>query len=189
MELVQQVINSSYTPSVTSAEIYFYACETDQHRSRHLGIDPIFDTMMMTATFRAFSVEHHGEQLQRIAESWVLIYVTTNSPQDEYERFKTHYDRRLTDLYNHNCNAPSAANNQAHSMVDALAEHNNRLFDLESQWNETPSIGETLAPSHVPTNNQALSATDILLQQLVQQVTAMAARKDQAPGAEARPPP
>ena len=40
--------------------------------------------------------------------------------------------------------------------------------------------GENLAPSHALTNNQALSATDILLQQLVQQVAAMAAQQEQA---------
>ena len=68
-ELVQQVINRTYTPSVTGAEMYFYACETDQHRSMHLGIDPISDTMIMTAALCALSMEHHGEQLQRIAES------------------------------------------------------------------------------------------------------------------------
>ena len=28
MQLVQQVINRTYTPSVTGAEMYFYACET-----------------------------------------------------------------------------------------------------------------------------------------------------------------
>ena len=55
----------------------------------------------------------------------------------------------------------SAANNQAHSVVDALAEHNDRFFDLQSQWNESASIGKTLAPSHAPTNNQVLSAISI----------------------------
>ena len=63
MELVQQVVNHTYIPSITSAEMHFYACETDQHRSRHLGINPISDTMIMTAALCAFSMEYHGEQL------------------------------------------------------------------------------------------------------------------------------
>ena len=133
MELVQQAINCAYTPSVTGAEMHFYACETDQHRSRHLGIDPISDTIIMTAALQAFSVEHHGEQLQHIAESWAIINSATNFLQDEYEGFKDHYNRWLADLYNPNCNAPSAANNQAHPVIDALAEHNNRLFVLETE--------------------------------------------------------
>ena len=175
MELVQQVINHAYTPSVRGADMYFYACGTDQHRLRHLGIGPISDIMIMTAALQAFSVGHYDEQLQRIAESWAIINVAANSPQNEHERFQAHCNCWLADLYNHNCNAPSAASNQAHSVVDALAEHNNQLFDLESQWNETASVGDTLAPSQATSNNQALSATDILLQQLAQQVTAMAA--------------
>ena len=69
MELVQQVVNGAYTPSVTGAEMHFYDCETDQHRSKHLGIEPISDTMVMTVALRAFSVENYGKQLQHIAES------------------------------------------------------------------------------------------------------------------------
>ena len=118
----------------------------------------------MTAALCAFSMEHHREQLQRIAESWSITNNNSASPQDEYERFKEHYNRRLADLYNHNRNAPNAERNPAHSVVDALAEHNERLFDLESQWHDTASIGETLAPSHGTNNTQALSATDTLLQ-------------------------
>ena len=91
-ELVQQVTNRTYTPSVTGTEMYFYACETDQHRPRHLGIDPILDTMIMTAAQRAFSVEPHGEHLQHITESWAINNGAANSPQDEYERFKGHYN-------------------------------------------------------------------------------------------------
>ena len=74
-----------------------------------------------------------------------------------------YYNRRLADLYNHNCNTPRTVQEQAHSVVDALAEHNVQLFDLKSQWNDTASIGETLAPSRVTTTTQALSATDTLL--------------------------
>ena len=93
MELAEQVINRAYTLSVTGAEMYFYACETDQHRSRHLAIDTISDTMIMTAALCAFSMEHHGEQLQRIAESWAINNGTADYPQDEYEQFKDHYNR------------------------------------------------------------------------------------------------
>ena len=168
-------MNRPYTTSITGAEMYFCACETDQLRSRHLGIDPISDTMIMTAALCAFSSEHHGEQLQRIAESWTITDGTAASPPDEYERFKDHYNCRLANLYNHNRNAPRAENDQAHSVVDALAEHNERLFDLESQWYDSASVGETLAPSCVTTTTQALSATDTLLQQLVQQVAAISA--------------
>ena len=132
IKLIKEVINRTYTPRVTRAEIYFYDCETDQYKSRHLGINPILDTMIMTAALRAFSVKHHSEQLQRIAESWSINNGTTNSPQDDYEQFKEHYKCRLADLYNHNRNAPNTANNQAHSVVDDLAEHNDRLFNLES---------------------------------------------------------
>ena len=113
--------------------MYFYACETDRLRSRHLGIDPISDTMIMTAALCAFSMEHHGEQLQRIAESWSIANNNAASPQDEYERFKKPYNCWLADLYNHDRNAPNAESNQAHSVVSALAEHNEHLFDLESQ--------------------------------------------------------
>ena len=111
----------------------FFACETDQLQSRHLGIEPILDTMIMNAALCAFSKEHYGEQLQRIAESRSLANSNVMSPQDEYKQFKDHYNRRLADLYNHNCNAPRTVQEQAHSVVDALAEHNERLFDLESQ--------------------------------------------------------
>ena len=149
--LVKQVMNRTYTPSITGAEMYFFACETDQLWSRHLGIDPISDTMIMTAALCAFSMEHHREQLQRITEPWSIANNNAASPQDEYDGFKEHYNRRLADLYNHNCNAPRAVNEQAHSVVDALAEHNERLFDLESQWNDTASVGETRAPSRVMT--------------------------------------
>ena len=90
MEFVQQVINRAYTPSITGAEMYFYTCETGQHRSRHLGINPILDTMMMTTALRVFSVEHNGEQFQRIVKSWVINNGDANSPQEEYERFKEH---------------------------------------------------------------------------------------------------
>ena len=90
MELVQQVINHAYTPSVMGAEMHFYASKTDQHRSRHLGIDPILDNMIMNAALRVFSVEHHGEQLKHISESWTIINGATNSPQDEYKWFKEH---------------------------------------------------------------------------------------------------
>ena len=62
-ELVKQVMTRTYTPSITGAEIYFYACKTDQLRLRHLGIEPITDTMIMTAVLCAFSLEHHREQL------------------------------------------------------------------------------------------------------------------------------
>ena len=149
--------------------------------------------MIMTAVLCAFSMKHHGEQLELIAESWTINNGIIDFPQDEYERFKDHYNHWLADLYNHNCNAPNEENNQAHSVVDALAEHKEQLFDLESQWNGSASIGETLAPSHVPTNTQALSATDTLLQQLVQQVAALSARPVQvpiaAPVAAVGPPP
>ena len=78
-------------------------------------------------------------------------------------------------------------------MVNALAELNDRLFDIKSQCNDTASIRETLAPSRAPTSNQAMSATDTLLQQLVQQVAALSARSVQvpvaAPEATVRPPP
>ena len=111
--------------------MYFYACETDQLQSRHLGIEPISDIMIMNAALCAFSKEHHGEQLQCIAESWSLANSNVASPQDKYERFKNHYKRRLADLYHHNRNAPCTMQEQAHLVVDALAEHNERLFDLE----------------------------------------------------------
>ena len=124
-------MNRTYTPSITCAEMYFYVCETDQLLLRHLGIDPILDTLIMTAGLCAFSMEHHGEQLQRIAESWSIANNNAASPQDEDDRFKEHYNRRLADLYNHNRNAPRAVHEQAHSVVDALAKHNERLFDLE----------------------------------------------------------
>ena len=98
-ELVKQVMNRTYTPSITSAEMYFYACETDQLQSlRHLDIDPISYTMIMTAALCAFSIEHREEQLQRIAESRSVTNGNTASPQDEYERFKEHYNCRLADL-------------------------------------------------------------------------------------------
>ena len=161
--LLKQVLARTYTPSITGAEMYFYACETDQLRSRHLVIEPISDTMITTAALCAFSLEHHGEQLQCIAESWSHANSTVASPQDEYDRFKDHYNRRLADLYNHNHNPPRAVQEQAHSVVDTLAEHNEWLFDLESQWNGTASVRETLAPSRVTTTTQALSATDTLL--------------------------
>ena len=86
------------------------------------------------------------------------------------------HPRRLADLYNHNSNKPRAVQEQAHSVVDAIAEHNERLFDLESQWNDTDSVGETLAPSWVATTTQSLLATDTLLQQLVHHVAALLAR-------------
>ena len=51
---------------------------------------------------------------QCIAESWAIHNGAANSPQDEYERFKEHYNCRLANLYNHSRNAPNAANSQAH---------------------------------------------------------------------------
>ena len=154
---------------------FFFACETDQLQSRHLGIEPISNTMIMNAALCAFSKEHHGEQLQHIAESWELANSKVTSPQDKYERFKDHYNQQLADLYQYNHNAPRPMQEQAHSVVNALAEHNERLFDLESQWNETASVRETLAPSRLTAPTQALSATDTILQQLVQQVAALSA--------------
>ena len=91
--------------------MYFYVCETNQLRSRHLDIDPILDTMIMTAALCAFSMEHHREQLQRIPKSWTIINSIAASPQDEYEQFKDHYNCWLADLYNHNRNAPNAVSN------------------------------------------------------------------------------
>ena len=123
-DLLRQVLACTYTHNISGAEIYFYACETDQLRSRHLGIEPISNTMIMNAALCAFSLEHHGEQLQRIAESWNLANSNVAFPQDEYEWFKEHYNRRLAGLYNHNCNTPRAVQEQAHSVVGALAEHN-----------------------------------------------------------------
>ena len=64
-------------------------------------------------------------------------------------------------------------------MIDALTEHNERLFDLEFQWNDTALVGETLASSRLTAPTQALSATETLLQQLVQQVAALTARTEQ----------
>ena len=104
-------MNRTYAPSITGAEMYFYTCETDQLRSRNLGIDLKSNTMIMTAALCAFSMEHHGEQRQRIAASWSITNSNTVSPQDEYERFKDHYNHWLADLYNHNHNAPNAENN------------------------------------------------------------------------------
>ena len=63
MKLIQQVINCKYTPSVTGAKIYYYTCEADQHQSKNLGINPIIDTMIMTAALQAFGTGHYGEQL------------------------------------------------------------------------------------------------------------------------------
>ena len=101
---------------------------------------------------------------------------------------RNHCNCRLADLYNHNRNAPRAVNDQANSAVDALAEHNERLFDLESHWHNSVSVGETLAPSRVTTTTQALSATNTLLQQPVQQVVALSARPVAAPVAAAQAP-
>ena len=95
MKLVQQVTNRAYTPNMMGPEIYFYACETYQHRSKHLDINPILDTVIMTAALRAFSAEHYGEQFQRMAESWDIVNGTIDSPQDEYEQFKVHYNWQL----------------------------------------------------------------------------------------------
>ena len=89
MELVEQVINRAYTPSiVTGAVMYFYSRETDQHRLKHLGIEPILGTMIMTAVLRAFSVEHHGKQLQHIAESLAIINGAANSPKTSMNDLK-----------------------------------------------------------------------------------------------------
>ena len=164
---------TTFFEGITGAVMYFYMCETDQLRLRHLSIDPISDTMIMTAALCAFSMMHHGEQLQRIAESWSINNSTAASPWDGRERFKDHYNCRFADLYNHDRTAPRAGHEQAQSVVDALADHNERLFDLESEWNDTASIGETLAPSRVTSTTQTLLATYILLQQLVQQVAAL----------------
>ena len=121
--------------------MYFYDCEMDQHRSKHLGIDPISDVMIMTATLGAFSKENHGEQqLQCIAEGWDLANANANSPQDQYEQFKDHYNWRLADLYNHNCNTSPPVANHTHAIAEAIADHNDRLFDLESQWQEIGCI-------------------------------------------------
>ena len=49
LELVQQVFNCKYIPSVTDAEMYFYECKIDQHRLTHLDIDPITNNMIVTA--------------------------------------------------------------------------------------------------------------------------------------------
>ena len=59
MELVQQVINRKYTPSVTGAEMYFYACETDQHRLKHLGINPITDTTSENCRATPYEQNHY----------------------------------------------------------------------------------------------------------------------------------
>ena len=86
MDLVQQVIDRRYTPtSVTGTKMYFCDCETDQHQSKYIGIDPISDVMVMTAALWAFSTEHHGERLQHITESWELANTTVAFPQDQYE--------------------------------------------------------------------------------------------------------
>ena len=82
VKLLQQVINRKYTPSMTGTEMYFYVCETDKHRSKHFGINPITDTTIMTAALQAFSMEHHGEQLQCIAESWDIVNAAAASPQE-----------------------------------------------------------------------------------------------------------
>ena len=144
--------------------MYFYSCEMDQLQSRHLGIEPILDTMIMNAALCAFSKKHHGKQLQRITESWSLANSNVMTPQDEYEQFKDHYNRRLADLYNHDRNTPRAVQDQAHSVVDTLTEHNERLFDLESHWNDTASVGENLhqadsrhPPRHCQQQTQSLN--------------------------------
>ena len=130
----------------------------------------------MTATLQAFSMEHYGEQLLHIAELWDIVNVATASPNNQYERFKEHYNQRLADLYNHNCNAPTAVTNQAHSVVDTPAKQNDCLFNLESDWHNTAYVSETFPPSQAPANNHALSVTDMLLKQLIQQVATMAVR-------------
>ena len=84
-DLLRQVLARTYTPNITGAEMYFYACETDQLQLRHLGIEPILDTMIINAALCAFSKEHHGKQLQRITESWSLANSNVVSPQGEYE--------------------------------------------------------------------------------------------------------
>ena len=99
---------------------------------------------------RASSKEHHGEQLQHIAETWELANTNANSPQDQFEQFKDHWNWRLADLCNHH----------AHAVVKAITKHNGHLFDIKSQWQETAFIGETLAPSQARAHNQALPATN-----------------------------
>ena len=79
-DLIRQVLAHKYTPSINGAEMYFFACETDQLQSQHLAIEPISDTMIMNAALCAFSKEHHGEQLQHIAETWETVNSTVTPP-------------------------------------------------------------------------------------------------------------
>ena len=85
----------------------------------------------MTAALQASSMKHHWEQ--RIAELWDIANGAAAPPQDQYEQIKEHYNWHLSDLYNHNRNSPTDDANHAHSVVDALTEHNDCLVDLESQ--------------------------------------------------------
>ena len=156
LELVQQVMDQWYTPTITGTEMDFYDCEMDQYQSKHLGIDPISDFLIMTAALWVLSKERHGGQLQRMVKTQEFANTNANSPQDDINQFKGHCNRRLTDLYNHNHNASTAASNHAFAVVGAIAKHNDRTNGSTIQSKAT----DCLVLNSLPDNARACHKFD-----------------------------
>ena len=91
-----------YIPWKNGAEIYFKACELDQHRATTISVADVPDTQIMVAAQIVFSREVDNNRMQEIddkreqAHTNTAIYI---SPATKYTRFKEHYSKYLGEWY------------------------------------------------------------------------------------------
>ena len=150
-ELLQSLINQEYEPGISTAELYFNRCETNQHRINAIGVAIIPDAQIMVGAQLAFCKVVDSTVMQLIDNARTTHSTTTlySPPGLTYCNFKAHYCKGLREHYNNMQVSRGNRKNQAYA-VDALS-------DTVSQLQNKLSITQDNVCSIANTQDQMLA--------------------------------
>eukprot|EP00532_Pseudo-nitzschia_australis_P008137 CAMPEP_0168177398 /NCGR_PEP_ID=MMETSP0139_2-20121125/8426_1 /TAXON_ID=44445 /ORGANISM="Pseudo-nitzschia australis, Strain 10249 10 AB" /LENGTH=464 /DNA_ID=CAMNT_0008096433 /DNA_START=46 /DNA_END=1440 /DNA_ORIENTATION=- len=163
-ELLRGLINREYVPGISTAELYFNQCETDQHRINAIGVAVIPDAQIMVGAQLAFRKVIDSTVMQLIDNAWTTLSTASlYSPPDEvYRQFKVHYCKGLWEYYHNMQGSRGNRKNQAYA-VDALS-------DTVSQLQNELSLTQDNVCSIANTQDQMLAQPESYTTQYVPSV-------------------
>ena len=139
-------------PGISTAELYFKQCETDQHRINAIGVATIPDTQIMVGAQLAFRKVIDSTVMQIMDNAWTTISAAHlySTPETTYRQFKARYCKALREHHHNTQSSRENRKNQAYA-VDAV------LSDTISQLQNELSLTQDNVCSIANTQDQMLT--------------------------------
>jgi len=102
MEVVQGMLDRTYTPSNDGADIYFQDMDDDQHLLWELGQNTLHYSLLIPKAQEAFHAQHDLKDMTKIASKWKQVNSKVTYIKDSkayWQAFKAHYQQELKLLY------------------------------------------------------------------------------------------